>query len=164
MKAVVQRVDAARVTVDSIEISSISLGLLVYLGVEKNDRESDADYLADKIINLRIFEDESGKLNLSLKDIGGELLTVSQFTLLADCRKGRRPSFTDAEEPVRASALYEYFIRKASELAPTVGGRFQAMMKIESINNGPVTILMDSRTGRPEKKGARFQGVEGSSE
>ncbi len=148
MKAVVQRVDAARVTVDSIEISSIARGLLVYLGVERNDQESDADYLAEKIVNLRIFEDETGKFNLSLKDVRGELLTVSQFTLLADCRKGRRPSFTDAEEPVKANALYEYFIRKASESAPTAGGKFQAMMKIESTNNGPVTILIDSRAGR----------------
>ena len=145
MRAVIQRVDSAKVTVNSKVISSISKGLLVFLGVEKDDSEADADYLADKITNLRIFEDNQGKMNLSLIDISGEMLAVSQFTLLADCRKGRRPSFVDAEEPEKANMLYEYFLRKSGQSVKTASGKFQAMMKIENINNGPVTIVLQSR-------------------
>jgi len=140
MKAVIQRVDHASVSIDGIEISRIGAGLLVLLGVEKGDGEKDADFLLDKMIQLRIFEDGEGKMNLSLLDVSGELLVVSQFTLLADCRKGRRPSFTDAAEPATATRLYEY------EKVTKVGqGQFQAMMNVGLVNHGPVTILLDSR-------------------
>lgn len=145
MRAVIQRVDYAKVFVNTKEISSIQKGLLVFLGIEKDDQENDADYLVDKIIRLRIFEDNLEKMNLSLMDIQGELLTVSQFTLLADCRRGRRPSFTDAEEPEKARMLYEYFIKRAKESVRTACGEFQAMMKIESVNDGPVTIIIESK-------------------
>ena len=146
MKAVIQRVDSASVSVDGNEVSRIGGGLLVLLGVEKGDSEKDADFLLEKIIHLRIFEDGEGKMNRSLLDISGELLVVSQFTLLADCRKGRRPSFTDAAEPGRATMLYEYMLLKAKEKVSKVGqGQFQAMMKVGLVNNGPVTILLDSR-------------------
>jgi D-aminoacyl-tRNA deacylase len=146
MKAVIQRVESASVRIDGNEISRIGGGLLVLLGVEKGDSEKDADFLLDKIIHLRIFEDGEGKMNLSLLDISGELLVVSQFTLLADCRKGRRPSFTDAAEPESATKLYEYLLSRAREKLTKVGqGQFQAMMKVELVNDGPVTILLDSR-------------------
>jgi len=146
MKAVIQRVDSASVSVGGSEISRIGAGLLVLLGVEKGDSERDADFLLDKIIHLRIFEDGEGKMNRSLVDISGELLVVSQFTLLADCRKGRRPSFTDAADPARATALYEYVLSRAKEKLQKVGqGQFQASMKVELVNSGPVTILLDSR-------------------
>ena len=151
MKAVIQRVDSASVSIDGIEISRIGAGLLVLLGVEKGDGEKDADFLLDKMIHLRIFEDDKGKMNLSLLDVSGELLVVSQFTLLADCRKGRRPSFTDAAEPATATKLYEYVLSKAREQVNKVGqGQFQAMMKVGLVNHGPVTILLDSR--REEKR------------
>ena len=146
MKAVIQRVDHASVNIDGIEISRIGAGLLVLLGVEKGDGEKDADFLLDKMIQLRIFEDGEGKMNLSLLDVSGELLVVSQFTLLADCRKGRRPSFTDAAEPATATKLYEYMLSKAREKVTKVGqGQFQAMMNVGLVNHGPVTILLDSR-------------------
>ena len=146
MKAVIQRVDTASVSIGGNEISRIGGGLLVLLGVEKGDSEKDADFLLDKISHLRIFEDGEGKMNLSLLDISGELLVVSQFTLLADCRRGRRPSFTDAAEPELATKLYEYMLSKAREKVTKVGqGRFQAMMKVGLVNDGPVTILLDSR-------------------
>ena len=146
MKAVIQRVESASVSVDGSEISRIGAGLLVLLGVEKGDSEKDADFLLDKIIHLRIFEDGEGKMNSSLVDISGELLVVSQFTLLADCRKGRRPSFTDAADPAQATALYEYMLSRAKEKLQKVGqGQFQASMKVELVNSGPVTILLDSR-------------------
>ena len=146
MKAVIQRVESASVSVDGSEISRIGAGLLVLLGVEKGDSEKDADFLLDKIIHLRIFEDGEGKMNRSLSDVSGELLVVSQFTLLADCRKGRRPSFTDAADPAQATALYEYMLSRAKEKLQKVGqGQFQASMKVELVNSGPVTILLDSR-------------------
>lgn len=146
MKAVIQRVDSASVSVGGSEISRIGAGLLVLLGVEKGDSEKDADFLLDKIIHLRIFEDGEGKMNRSLVDISGELLVVSQFTLLADCRKGRRPSFTDAADPAQATALYEHMLSRAKEKLQKVGqGQFQAAMKVELVNSGPVTILLDSR-------------------
>ena len=146
MKAVIQRVETASVRIDGNEISRIGGGLLVLLGVEKGDSDKDADFLLDKIIHLRIFEDGEGKMNLSLLDISGELLVVSQFTLLADCRKGRRPSFTDAAEPEPATKLYEYMLSKAREKVTKVEqGRFQAMMRVGLVNDGPVTILLDSR-------------------
>jgi D-aminoacyl-tRNA deacylase len=146
MRSVVQRVDRAEIRVGEKCISMIEKGILVLLGIQQEDEERDADYLSDKIIHLRIFEDEKGKMNLSLLDIRGEMLIVSQFTLLGDCRKGRRPSFTEAENPDRARVLYNYFINKSKEKVKCCAeGEFQAMMSVELINNGPVTILLDSR-------------------
>lgn len=146
MRAVIQRVDRAGVRINHKEFSSINEGILVFLGVEKGDSEADADYILEKSINLRIFEDEHDKMNVSLLDVNGSIMVVSQFTLLGDCIKGRRPSFTAAEEPVKANKLYEYFVGKAKEKVNHVAtGKFQEMMKIELINNGPVTILLDSR-------------------
>jgi D-aminoacyl-tRNA deacylase len=146
MRAVIQRVDRANVRINNKEFSSINEGILVLLGVEKEDSKSDADYILDKTINLRIFEDEQGKMNLSLKDIGGEMMVVSQFTLLGDCTKGRRPSFFRAEEPIPANELYEYFIREGAAKAKKLAcGKFQETMQIELVNNGPVTILLDSK-------------------
>lgn len=146
MRSVVQRVDRVDVRIGERCISSIEKGVLVFLGIEQGDRESDADYLTEKIIHLRIFEDENGKMNRSLLDMQGEMLIVSQFTLLGDCRRGRRPSFTGAEEPSRAKKMYEYFIFKAKQKVKRVSqGEFQAEMLIELVNNGPVTMLLDSR-------------------
>jgi len=146
MRAVIQRVDRACVKINHQELSSINEGVLVLLGVEKEDTEADADYILGKTINLRIFEDEQDKMNRSLLDINGAMMVVSQFTLLGDCIKGRRPSFDKAEEPVRANYLYEYFIKEAKERVKSLAtGKFQEMMKIELVNNGPVTILLDSR-------------------
>jgi len=145
MRAVIQRVDRASVKIKNKEISSINFGVLVLLGVEKEDSQPDADYILDKTINMRIFEDEQGKMNLSLLDVGGEMMVVSQFTLLGDCTKGRRPSFFRAQEPVAANELYEYFLGKgAAAVKKLACGKFQEMMQIELVNNGPVTILLDS--------------------
>jgi len=149
MRAVIQRVSEAGVTAGDKDLSEIGAGLLVLLGVEQGDVEADAGYLLEKIIHLRIFEDPDGKMNLSLLDTGGAMLVISQFTLLADCRKGRRPSFGQAEEPAKARALYEYFVGKARERLPEVReGEFQAMMRVRLVNDGPVTILMDTRKDR----------------
>ena len=146
MRAVIQRVDRACVRINSQLFSAVDQGVLVLLGVEKSDSEKDADYILEKTINLRIFEDEQGKMNLSLMDIAGEMMVVSQFTLLGDCVKGRRPSFVRAEEPARANQLYEYFVSQAApKVKKLATGKFQEMMQIELINNGPVTILLDSR-------------------
>ena len=146
MRAVVQRVDRASVSVDGRGVSSIGKGILVFLGIEKDDCCKDADYLLEKVKNLRIFEDSEAKMNLSLLDITGEMLVISQFTLLGDCRKGRRPSFINAEEPIKAKSLYEYFINQGRDTMERVlGGEFQAMMKIELVNDGPVTMILDSR-------------------
>ena len=146
MRSVVQRVDRASVSVGGRVLSSIGRGLLVFLGVERGDNELDADFLLEKIINLRVFEDIQGKMNLSLVDTSAGMLIISQFTLLADCRKGRRPSFIAAADPEDARRLYNYFVAKAGEIIGRVGsGEFQAMMKIDSINDGPVTLLLDSR-------------------
>lgn len=146
MRAVVQRVDSAGITVDGRLISSIGKGLLVFLGVENGDEREDAEYLLEKVLNLRVFEDEAGKMNLSLLDLSYEMLVVSQFTLLGDCRKGRRPSFTSAERPDRARLLYDYFISQGMQRTKRIaGGEFQAMMKIELVNDGPVTIMLDSK-------------------
>jgi D-aminoacyl-tRNA deacylase len=146
MRCVLQRVDRVDIRVEGKYISGIEKGILLFLGIEQGDRECDADYLSDKIINMRIFEDERGKMDLSLLDINGEMLVVSQFTLLGDCRKGRRPSFTRAESSDQAKKYYEYFISKVQERVKRVAhGEFQAMMLVEIVNNGPVTILLDSR-------------------
>jgi D-aminoacyl-tRNA deacylase len=146
MRAVIQRVKSAQVIVNEKTIGSIGFGLLVLLGISREDNCDDADYLVEKTINLRIFDDQDGKMNRSLLDVRGEMLIVSQFTLMADCRKGRRPSFTAAAEPAEAKKLYQYFIERVKEKGITVAtGEFQALMKVGLINNGPVTILMDSK-------------------
>ncbi|WP_024621045.1 D-aminoacyl-tRNA deacylase [Metaclostridioides mangenotii] len=145
MRSVVQRVSSSSVTVDGDVIGKIDKGLMVLLGVTHDDTSKDVDYMIDKILNLRIFEDEDDKMNLSLKDIGGELLVVSQFTLYGDCRKGRRPSFTNAAKPDLADKLYEEFIAKAKSQGLNVGtGQFGAHMMVDLTNDGPVTILLDS--------------------
>jgi len=146
MRAVVQRVRRASVVVDGKEIGSIGHGLAVLVGVAREDTESDAEYLAGKVADLRIFQDDEGKMNLSVSDIGGEVLVVSQFTLLADCRKGRRPSFIAAGDPSEAERLYEYFVDCVEERGLRVAtGRFQAHMEVHLVNSGPVTILLDSK-------------------
>jgi D-tyrosyl-tRNA(Tyr) deacylase len=145
MRAVVQRVSRAQVTVGTEVTGKIDRGLLVLLGVSREDTEKDADYLADKIAGLRIFEDENGKMNLDVAAIGGAVVVVSQFTLYGDVRRGKRPSFDAAAPPDRARQLYEYFvgrIRTAGLLCQT--GKFQEMMQVELVNDGPVTILLDS--------------------
>lgn len=146
MKAVVQRVKKSHVVVDNTIVSHIGNGLLVLLGVQYNDTKKDADFLVEKIINLRIFEDDNGKMNISLKDVKGELLVVSQFTLLGDCQKGRRPSYIKAAPPEKANDLYEYFLGRAIELGVvTKSGVFQAVMDVSLINQGPVTLILDTR-------------------
>ncbi len=145
MRAVVQRVSRAKVTVDGEITGEIGNGVLVLLGVSVNDKEADADYLVDKIVNLRIFEDTDGKMNHSLRDIGGGMLVVSQFTLYGDTRRGRRPSYIDAARPEEANRLYEYFVLQAGKQIDQVEtGVFQAMMDVELVNDGPVTIILDS--------------------
>jgi D-tyrosyl-tRNA(Tyr) deacylase len=146
MRAVVQRVSRASVTIDSETVGAIGAGLLVLLGVSSGDQEADARYCAEKVLNLRIFEDADEKMNLSVLDIEGELLVVSQFTLYGDTRRGRRPSFIDAASPAEANRLYEFFVGECRQKAAKVEtGRFQAMMDVELVNNGPVTILIDSK-------------------
>lgn len=145
MRAVIQRVKSASVTVEGKVVSEVSKGLLVFLGVAQEDTPDAVDYMASKIANLRIFEDEEGLMNLSVLDVGGEALVVSQFTLCGDCRKGRRPSFIDAARPEKADPLYQAFMDEISRLGvPVKAGIFQAMMDVELINDGPVTILLDS--------------------
>ena len=146
MRAVVQRVKEADVTVDNNITGSINKGLMVLLGVEEGDTEADALYMADKITGLRIFEDEEGKMNLSIKDVGGDILAVSQFTLLGDARKGKRPSFSKAARPDEANRLYRHFIDLVEERdVKTQEGIFQAEMLVRIYNDGPVTILLDSK-------------------
>jgi D-aminoacyl-tRNA deacylase len=146
MRAVIQRVSRSEVVVDGRSAGTIGRGILVFLGVERGDLESDARYLLEKIVNLRIFEDEDGKMNRCLADVDGSLLVVSQFTLLGDVRKGRRPSFVEAEEPGRAQQLYELFISLADgEGIPVSSGVFQAMMDVSLVNDGPVTFIIDSQ-------------------
>lgn len=146
MRAVLQRVTRASVTVDRAIIGQIGRGLVVLLGVEHDDTDSDAQQLADKCIQLRIFDDAAGKMNLALPEIEGALLVVSQFTLLGDCRKGRRPSFIQAAPPELAERLYEAFIAAAGAQGIAVAtGKFRAEMQVELVNDGPVTMLLDSR-------------------
>lgn len=146
MRAVVQRVKESSVTVGGDIIGKIGAGLLIFLGISKDDTINDVDYLADKILNLRIFEDEHGKMNRSLLEARGDMLVVSQFTLLGDCRKGRRPSFTNAAEPDKANVLYEQFVEKAGSRGIRVKtGRFRAMMDVHLVNDGPVTFIVESR-------------------
>ncbi|MYB00096.1 D-tyrosyl-tRNA(Tyr) deacylase [Candidatus Poribacteria bacterium] len=145
MRAVVQRVKSASVRVDGELVSEIGAGVLVFLGVAHDDTKTELEYIANKVANLRIFEDEDGKMNLSLLETGGGALVVSQFTLYGDCRKGRRPSFINAARPEVANTLYEQFITLLKQQnIPTQGGTFQAMMDVQLINDGPVTILLDS--------------------
>ena len=146
MRAVVQRVTDADVSVDDKITGAIGKGYVVLLGVEEGDTESDADYMAEKITGLRVFEDAEGKMNFSMMDIGGELLSVSQFTLLGDVRKGKRPSFIKAARPEEANRLYQYFNKKVRDKGIKVAeGVFQAEMLVRINNDGPVTILLDSR-------------------
>ncbi len=146
MRAVVQRVRRASVKVGEETTGEISNGLLVLLGVGEDDVEADADYLAEKIVGLRIFEDDAGKMNLSVLDASGAVLAVSQFTLFGDVRRGKRPSFDAAARPERARELYEYFVAQIRRMGLRCEtGRFQAMMDVELINHGPVTILIDSK-------------------
>ena len=145
MRAVLQRVERASVDVDGVTVGAIGAGLLVLLGVAKGDSQGQADYLAEKILNLRIFSDDDGKMNRSVHDVGGGILVVSQFTLYGDCRKGRRPGFDNAAPPDLAKSLYEYFVERLRVANLKVEtGIFQASMKVSLVNNGPVTFVLDS--------------------
>ena len=144
MRAVIQRVSHASVTIDGQVHGAIEQGFLVLLGITHDDNEAVADRIVKKLCGLRIFADENGKTNLALKDVGGSLLVVSQFTLYADCRHGYRPGFTDAAAPDKANALYEYFVKKCKEYIPKVEtGSFGADMKVELLNDGPFTIILE---------------------
>jgi D-tyrosyl-tRNA(Tyr) deacylase len=144
LRAVVQRVSSASVTVDGAVTGRIGFGMLVLLGVAHADTEKHAERLADKLASLRFFNDDDGKMNLSCLDVGGEVLVVSQFTLYGDCRKGRRPSYTDAAQPEKAQRLYQYFIEKMRSLGLNVAsGVFGAMMEVSLVNQGPVTLIVD---------------------
>jgi D-aminoacyl-tRNA deacylase len=146
MRAVVQRVTSARVTVDDKLIGEIGNGLVVLLGIARDDTKLDAAYLAEKITLLRIFDDDEGKMNLSVKEVGGGLLIISQFTLYGDVRHGLRPSWIDAAAPEVAEPLYDFFVRQTGTLVSEVAtGSFRAMMEVELVNDGPVTILLDSK-------------------
>ena len=145
MRAVLTRVTSASVTIDGETVGSIGRGFLILLGVGPNDTEKECRYLAEKALGLRIFEDENGKMNLGLDSIGGEVLVVSQFTLYGNCRKGRRPSFTDAANPQLGEQLYEAFLQDCADLGyPPQHGRFGADMKVASLNDGPVTLILDT--------------------
>ena len=146
MRVVVQRVKHASVTINGTVNGKINNGFLVLLGIQSTDSEQDVDYLVKKVTNLRIFSDENDKMNLSLKDVNGELLIVSQFTLYANCREGNRPSFVEAAKPDVAIPLYEYFVSECKKIIPVVEtGIFGADMKVDLLNDGPVTIIMDSK-------------------
>jgi D-tyrosyl-tRNA(Tyr) deacylase len=146
MRALLQRVTEARVTVDEVVTGAIGAGLLILLGVSKLDTEADAEFVAQKVLNLRIFSDDEGKMNRSILDIGGALLVVSQFTLYGDCRKGRRPSFDAAAPPDQARALYEHFVMVARRSGLKIEtGVFQAHMNVSLVNDGPVTLIIESQ-------------------
>ena len=146
MKAVIQRVKKSSVSVDGKTIGKIDKGLMILLGIAKDDSEEDAMYLSEKIPNLRIFEDTEGKMNLSLVETGGDILVISQFTLIGDTRKGRRPSYTGAARPELANRLYEYFISLLKlKGIKTESGQFQAKMDVSLINDGPVTLIVESK-------------------
>jgi D-tyrosyl-tRNA(Tyr) deacylase len=147
MKAILQRVKRCSIFIEGHKISEIGYGLVVLLGIEKDDMEKEADYLSSKILGLRVFEDENGKMNYSICEIKGEIMVISQFTLLANCRKGNRPSFDSAAHPDVAIRLYNYFIKKISEDSKLSikTGKFAAKMDVELVNDGPVTIILDSR-------------------
>jgi D-tyrosyl-tRNA(Tyr) deacylase len=146
LRAVVQRVKESQVKVDDEVIGSIDEGLLIFLGIGNEDSMDDIDYLIDKVINLRIFEDVDGKMNLSALDLEKDIMVVSQFTLYGDCRKGRRPSFFDAAPPDKAERLYDVFVSKINDYDLNIEtGEFQAMMDVDLINDGPVTLLIDSK-------------------
>ena len=146
MRAVVQRVTRASVTVDGEVVGEIGNGLVVLLGIARDDTKVEAAYLVDKIAALRIFDDEDGKMNLSVRDTNGSLLIISQFTLYGDVRRGLRPSWIDAAPPEVAEPLYDFFVRQASAIISKVAtGSFRAMMQVELVNDGPVTILLDSK-------------------
>ena len=146
MRVVVQRVKHASVTINGTVNGKINTGFLVLLGIQSTDSEQDVDYLVKKVTNLRIFSDENDKMNLSLKDVNGELLIVSQFTLYANCKEGNRPSFVEAAKPDIAIPLYEYFVSECKKIIPVVEtGIFGADMKVDLLNDGPVTIIMDSK-------------------
>ena len=146
MRAVVQRVARARVLIDGEVVGEVGRGLLVLLGVTHTDTPDGAAWLADKVVGLRIFNDADGKMNLAVTDVGGGVLVVSQFTLYGDCQKGRRPSFIDAARPEVAIPLYEAFVNAVRALGvPTATGRFGAMMQVELVNDGPVTLIVDSK-------------------
>ena len=145
MRAILTRVTSACVTIDGQQVGKIGQGFLILLGVGPNDTEKECRYLAEKALGLRIFEDENGKMNLGLEAVHGEVLVVSQFTLYGNCRKGRRPSFTDAADPQLGNAMYERFLAICQELGyPPQHGRFGADMKVESLNDGPVTLILDT--------------------
>lgn len=146
MRAVVQRVTRASVTIDGQVVGEIENGLVVLLGIARDDTKQDADYLAPKIVALRIFDDSDGRMNVSVKDINGGLLIISQFTLYGDVRRGLRPSWSDAASPEIAEPLYDYFVESSRKLIDRVEtGSFRAMMQVELVNDGPVTLLLDSR-------------------
>jgi len=146
MRAVIQRVSSASVIVDGHTVGEIGQGLLVLLGVAHADTDREAAWMADKIANLRVFEDEAGKMNLSVQEVGGAMLVVSQFTLLADCRRGRRPSFTDAAPPEQADRLYQVVVERLRATGLSVEtGVFQAHMEVHLVNDGPVTIILDTK-------------------
>jgi len=145
MRLVIQRVSQAKVTVQGKEVGAIGPGLCLFLGVAKGDTEEDSTYLVQKSVELRIFEDDEGKFNRTLLDMGGEILVVSQFTLYGDCTKGRRPSFSHAASPEEAERLYQQFVQKLREKVPRVAtGQFQAKMEVSLVNSGPVTFIIDS--------------------
>lgn len=146
MRAVIQRVAFCEVHINNMLFSKIDKGLLVLIGIEGEDLEKDMDYILDKMMNLRVFPDDSGNMNLSVLDIKGEIMIVSQFTLYGDCRKGRRPSFSRAMKPADAEKLYSQFVSKAKEYPISISeGKFQAMMEVKLLNEGPVTLLLDSK-------------------
>lgn len=151
MKALIQRVKNASVSADKKEIGKIKNGLLVFLGIAENDNKEDADYLVDKIINLRIFEDENAKMNLSALKENKDILVVSQFTLYGDCTKGRRPSFNQAASPGKAEKLYNYFVEEISKTDLNIEtGEFKAMMEVDLVNDGPVTFMLKSEDNRED--------------